>query len=212
MDMLIFDMDGVILNSEPLHQKARIMLSEENGIYISDDDLPNPVGKSSSEFWQCIFDTAGKKGLCAKEFERKQFALVGQLAMSENTGCNEGLIDLLKWCVNNNIIISLASSSNRQLVDYILDGLDIRKYFSYTVAGDEVVHVKPAPDIYEKILEMSGISKENACAIEDSAAGIKAAKSAGVFCYGYYNPTSGKQDLSEADAVIDKLIQVKSGA
>ena len=110
-DMIIFDMDGVILDSEPLHEKARIMISEENNIFVSNDDLPDPVGKSSAE--------------------KQQFELVGKLAVSDDVGCNPGLITLLDWCKENNIIMGVASSSNRPLIEYILEGLNIKHYFSY---------------------------------------------------------------------------------
>ncbi len=204
-DMLIFDMDGVILDSEPLHEKARIMISEKNNIFVSNDDLPNPVGKSSAEFWQVIFDICGITDKSAEEFERQQFELVGKLAVEDNVGCNPGLITLLEWCKNNNIIMGVASSSNRPLIDYILDGLGIRHYFSYVVAGEEAARRKPAPDIYLKVLELAGIPKEKACAIEDSAAGIEAAKSAGLYCFGYAAPNAGKQDQSKADKIITRL-------
>ena len=204
-DMIIFDMDGVILDSEPLHEKARIMISEENNIFVSNDVLPDPVGKSSAEFWQIIFDICGITDKSPVEFEKQQFELVGKLAVSDDVGCNPGLITLLDWCKENNIIMGVASSSNRPLIEYILDGLNIKHYFSYIVAGEEAARRKPAPDIYLKVLELSGIPKERACAIEDSAAGIEAAKAAGLYCFGYSAPSERVQDQSKADKIITRL-------
>lgn len=210
MKMLIFDMDGVILDSEPLHQRARELVCEKYGIEVNEEDLPNPVGKSSSEFYSIIFDITGTKGLDPDKLEDEQFELVGMLARKNNVPCNDGLIELLSWCRDNDILIGLASSSNRLLVDDILDELGIADYFSYTVSGEEIARKKPAPDVYNKILSLAGVSAADACAVEDSAAGIAAAKAAGIYCFGYNNPTSKGQNQSKADCIIDSLIQIIS--
>lgn len=210
MKMLIFDMDGVILDSEPLHQRARELVCEKYGIEVNEEDLPNPVGKSSSEFYSIIFEITGTKGLNPDKLEAEQFELVGRLARENNVPCNDGLIELLSWCQDNDILIGLASSSNRHLVDDILDALGIADYFSYTVSGEEIASKKPAPDVYNKVLSLAGVSAADACAVEDSAAGIAAAKAAGIYCFGYNNPTSKGQNQSEADCIIDNLIQVIS--
>ena len=86
-----------------------------------------------------------------------------------------------------------------------MDLLQIRKYFDVIVCGDEVEHKKPAPDIYEKVLELAEISGSNAFAVEDSETGIAAAKQAGIFCYGYRNSSSGQQNLSGANDIINNL-------
>ncbi len=208
MKMLIFDMDGVIINSEPLHQRARELICEKYGIDVSEGDLPNPVGKSSSEFYSIIFEVTNTKGLSADKLETEQFALVEKLARENDVSCTEGLMELLSWCKSNDIIIGLASSSNRYLVDGILDALGIAEYFDYTVSGEEVAHKKPAPDVYDKVLLLTGLDASDACAIEDSAAGIAAAKAAGIYCFGYNNPTSKGQDQSQADCIVDDLRQI----
>ena len=68
---------------------------------------------------------------------------------------------------------------------------------------------KPAPDVYLKVLELTGVNAEEAVAVEDSRAGIEAAKAAGIFCYGYDNPTSGMQDISKADQQIKSIREIK---
>ena len=103
------------------------------------------------------------------------------------------------------IKIGLASSSTRPLVDETLSLLNIKQYFDCVVSGDEIPRKKPAPDIYLRVLELTGISAENAVAVEDTKAGTIAARDAGIFCYGYVNPTSGEQDLSNAATTIFHL-------
>jgi HAD superfamily hydrolase (TIGR01509 family) len=204
--IMIFDMDGVILDSEPLHENARQMMFRNFGI-VPDKNFPNPVGKSSSGFWRTV------SGLCgldrdAYELEAEQYRLVAVQIKENNVPVSDGLMDLLNWAKEHGVKIGLASSSTRVLVDDTLNLLGVREYFDYTVSGDEVQTKKPAPDPYLKVLNLSGFAPEEAFAVEDSNSGVQAAKNAGIFCYGYDNPTSGDQDLSNADQVIKSLKEI----
>ena len=206
LKIIIFDMDGVILDSEPLHENARQMMYRNFGI-VPDENFPNPVGKSSSGFWRTV------SGLCGierdpYELEAEQYHLVAMQIRDNHVPVSDGLMDVLNWAKENGVKIGLASSSTRVLVDNALKFLGIRDWFDYTVSGDEVEHKKPYPDPYLKVLEMAGMAPEDAVAVEDSNSGVQAAKNAGVFCFGYDNPTSGDQDLSNADCVIKKLNEI----
>lgn len=204
--LIIFDMDGVVLDSEPLHENARQMMFREFGI-VPDDTFPDPVGKSSSGFWRKIIAKCGIEGE-PYGLEAQQYSLVEKQIAENKVPPSEGLIDVLEWAKKNSLKIALASSSTRRLVDAALHLLHVADYFDYTVSGDEVNAKKPAPDVYLKVLEMAGVSAEEAVAIEDSQAGVEAAKNAGVFCFGYKNETSGGQDISSADEIIGKLNEV----
>jgi len=208
--MLIFDMDGVILDSEPLHQEARELMYAEYGIK-TDNTLPDPVGKSSSGFWRLVGEKYGFS-FDADAMEAEQYSLVAMLAEKKHTEPNSGLINILELAKVNGIKTGVASSSSRQLVSRILDLLGIQQYFDVVVCGDEIANKKPAPDVYKKVLELAGASPCDAVAIEDSDAGIKAAKSAGIYCYGYKNNTSGNQSLLEADKIITRLADIKDTA
>ena len=78
-----------------------------------------------------------------------------------------------------------------------------------TVSGDEIARKKPAPDVYLRVLELTGTAARDALAVEDSQAGVASAQEAGIYCYGYSNPTSGEQDISAADRVILSLRQIE---
>ena len=67
---------------------------------------------------------------------------------------------------------------------------------------------KPAPDVYQRVLEMAGVRAGNAAAVEDTHTGMQAAKNAGIYCYGYKNPSSGEQDMEAADKIIEKLTEI----
>ena len=119
-----------------------------------------------------------------------------------------GFHDIVKWAKEHNIQVGLASSSTRILVNDALRLLGVKELFDYTVSGNEIAKKKPAPDSYLRVLELSGFKPENAIAIEDSPSGVAAAKNAGIFCFGYQNVTSGNQDLSKADVIVDSLTEI----
>ncbi|MCK5367169.1 MAG: HAD-IA family hydrolase [Cyclobacteriaceae bacterium] len=84
----------------------------------------------------------------------------------------------------------------------------MEKYFEFRIGGDEVVKSKPEPEIFIKAAQQSGSKPNNCLVIEDSTNGVKAAKSAGMYCVGYANPGTGSQDLSMADLVVRNLNEI----
>ena len=204
--MIVFDMDGVILDSEPLHENARQMMFQKYGI-IPDASFPQAVGKSSSGFWRQVFAICGLEG-DAYALEAEQYALVAKQIKDNHLLPSDGLREVFCWAKKRGMKIGLASSSTRILVDHVLDLMKIREFFDCTVSGDEIARKKPAPDAYLKVLEITGIPAEDAAAVEDSSAGIASAKEAGLYCFGYDNPTSGEQDLEQADRIISHLKEI----
>ncbi len=204
--IIIFDMDGVVLDSEPLHEIARQMMYEKYGI-IPDDSFPDPVGKSARGFWQIVGEKYNRTWN-NYDMEEEQFRLVAEQVENHDVPPTKGLIPVIEWAKERGIKIGLASSSARMLVDRVLAALDIKKYFDVVVSGDEVENKKPAPDLYEKVLRLAGFTPEEAVAVEDSTTGVGAAKNAGIYCHGYRNETSGEQDLSKADKVIESLTEL----
>lgn len=204
--LIIFDMDGVILDSEPLHENARQMMFRKYGI-VPDDKMPEAVGKSSSGFWRKVIEIYHIEGE-PYALEKEQYHLVAKQIEENHVKPSDGLTELLASAEEKEMKIALASSSTRILVDDSLRLLGIADAFDVTVSGDEIPKKKPAPDVYLKVLELTGVKAEDAVAVEDSKAGIEAAKAAGIFCYGYDNPTSGEQDISKADQKIDSLREI----
>lgn len=206
ISMIIFDMDGVLLDSEPLHENARQSMFRKYGIDPG-DDLPDPVGKSSSGFWRIIMERYGIQG-DPYLLEKEQYRLVAEQIEENHVQPSDGLLELMRTARDAGVKIGLASSSTRVLVDDTLRLLGIGDYFDYTVSGDEVAAKKPKPDVYLKVLELSGCMPQEACAVEDSHAGVVSAQSAGIFCYGYRNDTSGGQDISGADQIVENLREI----
>lgn len=205
--ILIFDMDGVVLDSEPLHQRARELMYEKYGIKPL-DCFPDPIGKSSRLFWETVADMCGM-AWDSKQMEDEQFALVAEQVETGQVPVTDGLLEVLEQAKEEGIKTGLATSSDRAMVERVLRALGITRYFDVIVTGDEVASKKPSPDVYERVLEIAGARSGQAAAVEDSSAGVQAAKSAGIYCYGYRNETSGEQNLEKADRVVEHLGDVR---
>lgn len=204
--LVVFDMDGVVLDSEPLHEKARQRMFREMGV-VPDSRMPDAVGKSASGFWRSILRIYNLEG-DPYVLERRQYTLVAAQIKENHLQPSAGFIDIVDKARSKGIKIALASSSTRELVNHTLKLLEVERYFNITVSGDEIPKKKPAPDGYLKVLQLAGIEASCAIAVEDSCAGIVSAQKAGIFCYGYRNKTSGNQDISNADAIISRLSDI----
>ncbi len=204
--MLIFDLDGIILDSEPLHENAKRRILKEQGIEDT-IDLSFSVGLPNKLLWDMMISRFGINK-SEKELEKLQYDYILEEVRSKHIRTSSGLLEVLQWLKNNKIKTGLASSSNRYYVNAILKHYDLYNYYDYLVAGDEVQRKKPEPDVYLKVLNQSGLNAPEVIAIEDTFAGSKAAVSAGLRCIGYQNPTSGNQNLSNCFIEISDMHQL----
>ena len=174
---------------------------------ILDEELNNYVGVSNPVMWAELRDkyklAASVEELLDKQLFYKKH-LIGNMKLQPIKGIKQ-LLDEIKSC---GIRIGLASSSSKEFINYILDKIDLKKYFEVIVSGEDVVRGKPAPDIFRRTAELLNVQPEYCLVIEDSAHGVKAAKLAQMKCIGFSNPNSGKQDLSLADAVINEIVEI----
>lgn len=206
IEMVIFDMDGVIMDSEPLHANAKIEVVEELDLTLP-EDLLFFVGKPNKVFWEAAI---GDKEVAYTydELEFMQYVSILKQMKEKDVKVSKGLKELLQFLKENGIKTAVASSSNRYYIDRVLKYYQLENDFLYTAGGDEVKSKKPEPDVYLKVLEHCDISAENVLAIEDSSAGCQAAFSAGIKCIGYRNPTSGNQDLSKSVYQVDCISEI----
>lgn len=202
----IFDMDGVLINSEPLHARSRLAVLESLGV-STDMDMSTVIGSSTLAFWE---NMVRKYHLdeTAANLERTQMTLLIDMMKKEKCPPPPGLFELLDALEGMGIGMAVGSSSRRMLVEAVLDYLGITSRFKAVITGDDVENLKPAPDIYLLAMERIGADKSQAVAIEDSRLGIQAALAAGIPCIAYKNPTSPNQDLSAATYRVDALLQV----
>jgi len=202
----IFDMDGVLINSEPLHARSRLAVLESLGV-TTDMDMSLVIGSSPLAFWQSMIEKYGLDA-SALNLERIQLAVLIDMIIKEKCQPPDGLFELLDALEGMGVAMAVGSSSRRMLVETVLDYLGIASRFKVVITGDDVKNLKPAPDIYLMAMERLGTDKSQAVAVEDSHLGVRAALAAGIPCIGYRNPTSPNQDLSAATYKVDSLLQV----
>ena len=204
--LMVFDMDGVIVDSEPLHRKAKEQMLMDYGIG-NEVNLDATVGLPNEAFWARIIEDYSLS-TDPDKLVLLQNNLILSMMEKLGVGLTPGLSELLDELKHRGIKIGLASSSLRYFVEKVLNRFEIKERFTYVVTGEEVELRKPAPECYKKVMTLAGVEPSEAAAIEDSTAGVKAAYSSGLTCFGFINPGSGNQNLSLARYRIARLTDV----
>ncbi|WP_373232206.1 HAD family hydrolase [Cohnella sp.] len=204
MKAFIFDMDGVIIDSEPLHFEVDIQTMSYLGAQITKEQLERFVGMTNPEMWALIKEEYGVTQTVSEIIEYQLSAKIRSLRELVIEPI-EGIKELIHEIKNRNLPIGIASSSPRVFIEEVLEKFHIRHYFDCVVSGEEVNQGKPAPDVYLEAAKLLGVNPLHCIVIEDSRNGIKAAKAAGMKCIGYVNENSGNQDLSEADHIVQSI-------
>ncbi|MGG1555338.1 HAD family hydrolase [Paenibacillus ferrarius] len=204
----IFDMDGVIIDSEPLHFEVDQWVMEQVGVQITHSELEEYVGMTNPAMWSRLI---AKHSLGASVEDMIKLQMETKLAKLRASDGQpiEGIPELLAFLKTNQIAIGLASSSPRGFIEAVLDKFSLTPYFSVILSGEEVPQGKPAPDIYLQTAEKLGVDAADCMVLEDSRNGVVAAKTAGMSCIGYRNPNSGDQDLMRADFMVDRISDIK---
>lgn len=208
LEAVIFDMDGVMIDSEPLHYKTEKEILEGFGV----TDYPfsehaQYVGMRTRDLW---------KGHCQKYNLTKtpeELTIIGDDAYIEELktgdfGPIEGVMELIQSINESGKKLIVASSASRENIRLVLDKFAISNYFLGYVSSQDVKLTKPNPDIFLLAAKTLKVKPENCVVIEDASHGVAAAKSAGMACIAYRNMNSGNQDLTKADAIVDSLYDV----
>ena len=199
---VIFDMDGVIIDSEPVYFKIDKQMFEELNIAVSFEEHCTYVGTSSQNMWDAIIKKHGIPGHPG-ELMRKEYNLyVEHLANANDLQPIYGVMELINGLHENNFKLILASSSRMEIIDIILKKFKLSDLFIAKISGSELAHSKPHPEIFLKAAQLAGSEPKECIVIEDSKNGVAAAIAAGMKCIGFLNPSSGDQDLKSADIMI----------
>lgn len=201
----IFDMDGVIVNTEPLYlDNVRDILTELN-VEITDEELYSYVGISSPKMWQILKARYGLPQDVCWLVDTEQSRVLSTFQEMDSLEPIAGIPTLIEFLQQNHIKIGLASSSLRRNVDLILQGLRLTDCFEATVSGEEVSNGKPHPEIFLACAAKLRIQPDRCLVLEDSPHGITGANLAQMTTIGFVNPHSGNQDLTHADHVAAKI-------
>ena len=180
---VIFDMDGVIADTEPIHESARNLLLSELGLDV-EKISPRAIGRGKRTFWGEVVQQYGLS-YTAEQLTVREFDYIMKIVEKSGLQPSTGLKELLEYFKARGIKTAVASSSDRNYVESILEVTGLENYFSAVACGNEVARTKPAPDVYLKVLDLLGVKAEETLAVEDSDTGAKAASAAGIKCVAY---------------------------
>ena len=200
---VIFDMDGVIVDTEPVHRYAYFKQFEELNITVTEQMYTSFTGFSTRNLFQKLKEVFIIEQEVEDLIHRKRTIFNAAFDSKADLELLEGVENLIKKLHQNGIQLILASSASKVTIERVFSRFKLHDYFTHVVSGEDFPKSKPHPAIFEHAASLSIALKENCIVIEDSTNGIKAAKAAGIFCVGYNSIHSEAQDLSEADTVIN---------
>ena len=206
---VIFDMDGVIIDSEEIHKKAYYKTFNTLNIEVSDTLYKSFTGSSTINAFQRLVAHFNLKNDPEELVLDKRKRYVNFFENDPNLHLVAGVEEIIKYFYNKGIILILASSSAMINIDRVFNRFNLNTYFAAKISGADLKESKPNPEIFNKAAILGNISKENCVVIEDSDNGITAANDANIFVFGYANKLSEGQTLENADFVINHFSELK---
>jgi len=200
---VIFDMDGVIVDTEPVHRYAYFQYFSELNIEVSEELFTSFTGNSTRNVFQRVKTIFNLEDDVEDLILRKRSLFNDAFDHKEDLELLEGVENLIKNLHENGVELILASSASKVTIDRVFSRFGLHLYFSHIVSGEDFPKSKPHPAIFEFAASLSIAPKENCIVIEDSTNGVLAAKAAGIYCVGYNSIHSKLQDLSKADLIIN---------
>lgn len=206
---VLFDMDGVIVDTEPLHRKAYFQMFEDFGIDVSDDLYNTFTGASTKRVCNTLIEkfqlnethenlSAVKRGHFKYYFDNDpDFNLI------------PGVKNLIENYYDNGLKLVLASSAHMNTINWVFEKFDLEKYFIGKISGADLQESKPHPEIFILAAEIAGEPKEHCMVIEDSTNGIEAAHAAEIFCTAYQSAHSKNQIYDKAGLLVNDFADIE---
>jgi HAD superfamily hydrolase (TIGR01509 family) len=199
---VIFDMDGVIVDTEPVHHYAYHKHFKQLNIEITPEIYASFTGNSTKNIFEKLKAQFHLEEDIPTLVETKRSIFNDAFDSKEDLFLLDGVEDLIKDLHSHGIQLVLGSSSAKVTIDRIFKRFDLHKYFTHIVSGEDFPKSKPHPAIFQHAAFLAQTPVEHCIVIEDSTNGILAAKAAGIYCIGYDSENSKMQDYSKADWVI----------
>ena len=196
-------MDGVIVDTEPVHRYAYYKQFEELNIEVTEAMYTSFTGFSTRNTFQTLKEQFQLTHEVEDLIQRKRSIFNDAFDTKEDLELLEGVRTLIEDLHQNGIQLILASSASKVTIDRVFNRFGLHDFFTHIVSGEDFPKSKPHPAIFEHAASLSIAPKDNCIVIEDSTNGVKAAKAAGIYCVGYISEHSKDQHLDEADLVIN---------
>jgi beta-phosphoglucomutase family hydrolase len=205
---VLFDMDGVIVDTEPLHYKAYHRMFNDVGINVSEELYDSFTGQSTLNICRRLVNHFELRNPAEELVRVKRQHFKYLFDNDQDLTLIDGVLDIVKEYYSNGITLVVASSASMPNINRIFNRFDLNQYFSGKFSGADLKKSKPHPEIFLKAAAHTGFDKSQCMVIEDSTNGIAAAKAAGIFCVGYKSLHSHGQNYSKADVVISDFKEI----
>ena len=207
---VIFDMDGVIIDTEPVHHHAFFTQFGELDIPVSAAEYATFLGKSTRNVFQLLKQKYHLPQEVEALIQRKREIFNQAFDTDPNLDLLGGVRALIEDLARHQVQLVLASSASKGTIKRVFDRFGLAPYFAHLVSGEDFAQSKPDPAIFVHAAAVAQTPASQCIVIEDSANGVAAAKAAGIYCIGYASPHSALQDLSQADRVVQHFSELSA--
>jgi len=206
---IIFDMDGVLVDSEPFHIEIEKQQFLMNQLSITNEEHHRYMGVATNVMWEQIAERHSLNVSVEELTEQNRIESIRFFTEVKEIPVMPGLIELLEKLQQKKYPMAVASSSFPEIIELILERTGIRKYFQVVVSSQEAGKSKPEPDVFLLAARKLKVMPNDCLVVEDSKNGIKAAQAAGMRCIAYQGPCVDPQSQKEADAVVKSYAQLE---
>lgn len=177
--LVIFDMDGTLIDSEKVYKRAWKIASHQIGLDLTEETAEDFAGRGIHETFQLLGEMGVSPDMKRKMYDLREIYIHDETALGR-VDSKPYAEEVLRALKSQNYLLAMASSSPGKRGREILTSLDLFELFDYSIFGDEVEHQKPSPDAYLEILKAANLASDEALVVEDSLTGITAAREAGI--------------------------------
>lgn len=201
--VVIFDLDGTIVDTEPIWFQTFKEILKEYGHEYTEEIRRLMMGRSNASLvLKEIFNIKEDVEVLREKIRSKYKSLV-----MENLVLMPGFYNLLEK-LEGKLRLAVASGSPADIANLVIDKLDLRQHFSFIVCGDQVRNGKPDPEIFLSVSKKLKVKSAHCVVIEDSPKGVNAAKNAGMKCIAVRSPYVLQEDISKADLIVNNLLEI----
>lgn len=207
MNTIIFDMDGVLIDSEYTYLESKTKILNDAGYNKDISYQYQFMGTTYNYMWSTMKEELGlplEVSDYINDMNQRRKEMIERDGVKPIKGVQKFISDLHAAGFK----MAVASSSPKADIEFAMESLDLKQYFEYLVSGEEVENSKPAPDVFLYAASLLDVKPENCIAFEDTKNGSLSASYAGMYTIGFENPDYPKQDLSAADEIITDFNQV----
>lgn len=202
---VIFDMDGVITDTEPVHAAAAQKVLERLGIFMDLSYCYDFIGRPAIKLFEDALRRYPGVSRTPEELLQENNVLLTELFAKSGHPQVPHVVSFIRRLKEAGLSLAIASSSALPVIRQVVEEFSLADSFTALVSGASLPNPKPAPDIFLLAAKELGLPARECLVIEDSAVGTMAAKAAGIPCIGFVNPNSGAQDLSRAYALLESF-------